>query len=275
MSVLSGRRSRTARWGACVAVGCCAALCTGALLGAAEPAADMAKAPLADANTISLLHLDETEGTVVKDAAGKGNDATFDKAPRTPEWYAHGRFGGCLLFDGNNADADGDKQGDADSLIWPKGANADPNGSGFTAEMWVRPARVKGWQFLLTQGSGYYFIIKEASLFATVKPAAQKAWVELTSKPCVQADVWQHVAITYDAKALRLFHNGVEVAKLDLPAMPTAGRVTIVGRDGDVRPGQIRGFAGLMDEMRISNIARTDFPKAPYTPKDPMPTPKD
>ena len=91
-----------------------------AALTQAASAADLARPLTADANTIALLRFDETKGTVAKDASKNGYDATFEKAPRNPEWYKHGRFGGCLLFDGSNPDQNKDKQGDADALIWPK-----------------------------------------------------------------------------------------------------------------------------------------------------------
>ena len=246
------------------------------LAGSFALAAEEPRPPKADEHTISLLHFDEMTGTVAKDASGKGNDVKFEEPPRDPEWYKHGRFGGCLLFDGKNADKDGDKQGDADGMIWPKGAKADPKGAGFTAEMWVRHAHLRGWQFYFTHSGGYYFIAKQDKLFVTVKPVKAKRWLELHSKPCLKTGVWQHVAFTYDDKALRIICDGLEVGRLDLPGKLAAGSdATIVGRDSDVRPSQIRGFCGLMDEMRISNIARTSFPKGPYTPEDPMPTPKE
>ena len=230
--------------------------------------------PAADKHTIGLLRFDQEQGTVVKDASGHGHQARLEKTPNEPRWYKYGRFGGCLAFDGRNPDENGDKKGDADGLVWQKGATPDPKGAGFTAEMWVRHAHLHGQQLYLARHGGagrYTFGTLQGAPYAHFRPA-NGDWVRARAPRPLRVDVWHHVAFTCDRKFVRIFVDGVEKVKAAMSGHIAAGpKLTIVGHDTDPRPSQIRGFCGLMDEVRISNTARTKFPKGPHKTKDPMP----
>ena len=215
------------------------------------------------------------QGPAAKDASGRGCHAWFEKAPNDPKWYKYGRFGGCLAFDGESKDENGDKKGDADGLIWEKGGAPDPKGAGFTVEMWVRHADLTRWQFyLLRRGGGvnYGFVAKRNKLYVGFKPAGGK-WIEVWSDACLKVNVWQHVAFTYDKKVVRIYCDGVERGHTDVVGKlgPGGKGYALFCHDSDRRPSQIRGLGGMMDEVRISNIARTDFPKGPYKPRDALP----
>jgi len=225
----------------------------------------------ADESTIALLHLDDAEGTVAKDASPNGHHAIFERSPRQPVWYPHGRVGDCLLFDGRNADDDGDRLGDADGLILPEGASPNPKGQGLTVELWVRHADLDGWQFYFTNNQSYYFLAKQNRLYVTLKQVGAEQWFQLFSPSCLRANVWHHVAFTHDGKYVRLYCDGDEVARGEMAGPVAVGGATVVGHDTDLRPSQIRGFRGLMDEVRISNVVRTDFPEGPHEPDDPLP----
>jgi hypothetical protein len=225
----------------------------------------------ADEATIALFHLDDEEGTVAKDASANSHHAKFEKSPRQPVWYPHGRVGGCLLFDGRNADIDGDQLGDADGMILPDGASPDPKGRGLTVELWVRHADLDGWQFYFTNNRSYYFLAKQNRLYVTLKQVGMEKWFQLLSPSCLRANVWHHIAFTHDRKYVRIYCDGDEVARSEMAGPVAVGGATVVGHDADLRPGQIRGFRGLMDEVRISNVARTVFPEGPHEPDDPLP----
>jgi len=224
-----------------------------------------------DPHTIALLHLDETKGTLAKDASPNGNDARLEAPPRQPVWCPHGRIGGCLLFDGRNPDENGDKQGDADGLYWPKGAAHVPSRAGFTVELWVRHAHLDGWQFYFVNRSSFYFLAKQNRLFVTLRTPNAKDWLQLYSSPCLQAGLWHHVAFTYDRASVRIFCDGREVGRTAIQGPMAGGGPAIVGHDSDLRPSQIRGFCGLMDEIRVSKIARTSFPRGAVEPADTLP----
>ena len=223
-----------------------------------------AKPPVVDKHTIALLHFDEKEGTEAKDASPNGFHAKLEKAPNDPEWHAKGRFGGCLKFDGDNPDKNGDKRGDADGLRWLKGLAPDPKGSGYTVEMWVKHKHLNGWQFyLLRYGGGvnYGFVAKKNRIYSGFKPAGVAKWIEVWSDPCLKAGEWHHIALTYDKKVVRIYCDGVERGRTPVEGKIGSGKssVGLIGHDSDVRPSQIRGLCGLMDELRVSNIARTTF----------------
>ena len=86
----------------------------------------------------------------------------------------------------------------------------------------------------------------------------------LRSGPVLSVGEWQHVAFTFGKGEMKTFLNAVEVARLSVPleryrADQTA--TTTIGRDGDLRPvpSGIRGFKGMIDEVRISDIDRERF----------------
>ena len=250
-------------------------LLSGSLHAAAPP--DEAAPFKPDENTLLLLHFDETEGTEAKDASAKGLVAKFDKAPNDPEWYEHGRFGGCVALDGEPKDEGADKKADADGMIARKGCQGDPKGSGFTAELWARHARLTIPQFYLShtggsKASGRYIFGARGKRLILYYWLGSGQRFALSTPSCLQVGVWHHVAFTYDKKHLRIYCDGVEKVKKEAPGeIGAGGDHTIVGRDTDMKVTQIRGVCGCMDELRISNVARTEFPKSPFDTKAPMP----
>ena len=232
---------------------------------AAEPS------PLkADAHTILLLHFDEQSGVIAKDSSGARLHFRFDRKPRTPKWSNKGLFGGAVELDGDNADHDGDGKGDADSLLaWADGKLVPaPH---LTVEFWIKPTRPPDLpvQALLSRSgtvARHNFWITRSGLFFELNfdQKGRSVWRSATSaQGVIVPHVWQHVAGTYDGTHLRVYHNGREVGskKVDLkPHMKGNRGLTTIGRDNDLRPHVgIRSFAGLIDEVRISKVARTKF----------------
>ena len=216
-----------------------------------------------DENTVLLLHLDEGEGEVAKDSSSAGLNAKLEAAPRRPTWEKEGKFGACLRFDGDNADHDGDKQGDADSLVFNCGGKLAPYPA-LTVEMWIKPERLPDQQAVFNRdGGGRYnlFLMRNRILFNMVvtKPEAKgkRTWAQVVSDPLVQPNQWQHVAAVCDGENLILYHNGTKVKTAPLAGRPTKGASHVtIARDGDRRPTSIRGFKGLIDEIRVSKVAR-------------------
>jgi len=75
------------------------------------------------------------------------------------------------------------------------------------------------------------------------------------------------------SKNMRPIISGIEVTEFT-DKLVWRGK-TVIGHNMDLKPSQIRGFCGLMDEVRVSNIARTRFPVGPYTADEPLPDPRE
>jgi hypothetical protein len=78
---------------------------------------------------------------------------------------------------------------------------------------------------------------------------------------------WRHIAATYDGVTMKIFINGVEDSSVNVSlSMPDSSRDLLIGNGyGGREYGKpLASFEGLIDEVRISNIARTSFNSRPY-----------
>jgi hypothetical protein len=193
-----------------------------------------------DASTVALWHFNENNGNVAADASGNG----FDGSLNAPSWTI-GKYGSALLFDGLD-----------DEVLVPDlpGLNMQVP---WSVEAWIKPGRdigiaenvtivskataLDGWTLAIHMGR-IHFDGPGPSYVDTYGPA--HPW---------SADIWYHVAGTYDGTMCRMWEDGVVVGSetFSYSAQPMSGNLTIGGRTG-------RHFPGVIDEVRISNIAR-DF----------------
>jgi hypothetical protein len=92
--------------------------------------------------------------------------------------------------------------------------------------------------------------------------------VLLESTATSQDTNWHHLAVKYDGDELTLYVDGVEdtsvattATMLDTPHPLLLG--ALAGNVGSERIAS--GFTGMIDEVRISNVARSSFNTTPYT----------
>ena len=124
------------------------------------------------------------------------------------------------------------------ALVIP--ANVAANASaGFTWSAWVKPSALPQTASLYSQENNIDLAIDAQTLKLKVADIVLKGG-EL--KPTV----WQHIAFSLNAGKATLYLNGVEAATADVPTVDTAT---------DIKIGE--GFTGEMDELEISNIARS------------------
>ncbi len=79
---------------------------------------------------------------------------------------------------------------------------------------------------------------------------------------------WRHIAATYDGSTMKLFLNGQLDATTSITlSMSSISTPLLIGAgQGSPRAGASNGvFAGSIDEVRISNVARSSFTTKPYT----------
>jgi hypothetical protein len=79
-------------------------------------------------------------------------------------------------------------------------------------------------------------------------------WSLATSASNIPANTWTHIAATYDQTSIKIYINGVLDGTLNATApIPTGNEVWYLGK----RFGGADMISGIMDEVRIWNVART------------------
>jgi len=219
-----------------------------------------------DKNTMLLFNFEKDSLVIeggklakVKDLSGNGNDGLVNtqggkKAanpgvqPSGPPEVVAGKFGDALYFDGTNylEVVDSPTVGIAEQI---------------TMEAWVKPevAVVSGDSMsVMTKDRCYYMQVRTGKIgnyFYNVNPPGYHL-----SKKDIKIDDWTHIAITYDGKAKRFYVNGEEDSKVDATgsiqlqddSLGIAAEVRVPARNA----ANQRYYKGIIDEVRVSNIAR-------------------
>ena len=201
----------------------------------------------AQADLVGWWRLDEGSGTTASDSSGGGNDGTF---VGSPEW-TDGKVGGALEFDG----------GDSVSV---DGA-ADINPESITLMTWVNfsdvdPAAMERQDYL-SRGDDYAFSLHEwgardgtaaeGKISGIVTSAG--GWTVLAGNTDVEADIWYHTAMTYDAgtDALILYLDGEVDGEMTL----TTGLEHRLGGALTLGTFSGRDLLGKLDEVKIFDVA--------------------
>ena len=196
---------------------------------------------LAQSALVAAYTFNEGAGTTVADLSGNGNTGTISGAI----WTTSGKFGNALVFNGTSAQV---TVANSASLRLT---------TGMTLEAWVYPTTAPtGWRAIIDKNvDGYYLM---ASTDVGNRLGAGGMWTagnQNTIGPSVlPANIWTHLATTFDGAMVRVFVNGVQVASQaqTTPLAPTTGTLQI---GGDSYPTEY--FAGRIDEVRIYNRALT------------------
>jgi hypothetical protein len=220
-----------------------------------------------DEHTMCLLNFEKDTLVIengklvkVKDLSDNGNDGLVNtqggkKAgnpgikPSGPPEPVEGKFGDALYFDGTNyLEVVDSKTLDISDQI--------------TMEAWVKPEVpvVSGDAMsVTTKDVGYYMQVRNGKIgnyFYDVNPPGYHL-----SKKDIKIGDWTHIAITYDGKEKVFYINGEEDSRVKATggirmndeSLGIAAEVRVPARG---TPNQ-RYYKGVIDEVRISNIART------------------
>jgi hypothetical protein len=201
--------------------------------------------------------------TRVKDLSDNGNDATVNtqggKAagnlkvkPSGPPKEVEGKFGGALYFDGTNF------------LEVLESKTIDIRDT-ITLEAWVKPEVLTTGDdnmTVATKDTCYYMVLRNNGFLANYQYGVAPPGYHLSKKQ-LKANEWTHIAVTYDGKDVNLYINGEVDTKIAangkiVPAIPGQS----LGIGAEVRiPSRgapnIRYFQGVIDEVRVSDVART------------------
>lgn len=134
-------------------------------------------------------------------------------------------------------------------------------GDGFTVEAWIFAAewKAEAWQgSIVTKDeqnpdAGFAFRAGKNGTLSFVMSVDQ-AWFEVQSDPIMNTNQWYHIASVVDNGALSLFINGALVNSGSFSGSPTHNDQPLsIGKSWF--PG--RGWNGIIDEIRVWNVART------------------
>lgn len=203
---------------------------------------------------VGLWHFDETSGTTATDSSGT-NDGTLTNM-NTPDCWDSGMFGNALSFDGSD-----DYVQVADNL------SLDIT-TAITIEAWINPTTLG---ILGTLDRYRYIVSKRLENVANYGFRLNGERLEfyykgLTGWQVWQSDLdvislglWQHVAVafTFSSGSVALYVNGVPV---NGSWTFGSGFEAVMANDyplriGALYEGKLLPFDGMIDEVRIWNIA--------------------
>ncbi|MER5620251.1 LamG-like jellyroll fold domain-containing protein [Streptosporangium sp. NPDC002544] len=193
---------------------------------------------------VAAYGMEQGAGTTVSDSSGQNNTGTAGDT----SWDSAGKFGKALSFNGTTSMV---TIGDAPSLRLT---------SGMTLSAWVKPTTLTDWRTVvmkdLSSGDGapYGLYASDSNVPAgwlLTTEGEQRSPKGTTALP---ANTWSHLALTYNGATAKLYVNGMQ-----------AGQLAVTGDfyddGGDVHIGGNNAwgefFSGLIDEVRIYNIAQS------------------
>jgi glucose/arabinose dehydrogenase/PKD repeat protein len=193
------------------------------------------------ARLMAAYGFNEGSGASVYDASGNGHTGTISGAT----WSPQGKFGPALAFNGLN------------NWVTVNPSSLLELTTGMTLEAWVFPTTTTGTRDILLKEGATVDIYNLYARNWRGRPESN-AFVDGVNRvaegPVLPANVWTHVAGTYDGTTLRLYLNGVEAASTAVrgPIAPSTGPVRIGGNSiwGEY-------FQGSIDELRIYDRALT------------------
>lgn len=219
----------------------------------------------ADANTVILYHMNENTGTTASDSAPLGGYNTGTLGALQPAWTPSGRFAAGLTA----------SSGVSQYLSAPIGSGAFTNtfsNNQITLDAWIQPTGVDATGSYIAggegDGDGYMFLrymganqIEFGVRSFTGTSAVGWAVVSGEATGNLTGTGWHQVAGTFNNGTLNLYVDNVliktETTLNTTLLAPTnsfwvAGSLPWSGSTGG-------NYIGAIDEVRLSNIARTDF----------------
>ncbi|MEN6575795.1 MAG: LamG-like jellyroll fold domain-containing protein [Phycisphaerales bacterium] len=194
----------------------------------------------ASGGLVAYWKLDEIAGTTAADSSGHGYDGVLSGGP---VWQpTGGQIGGALLFDGAN-----------DFIDCNNPAALDIRDQ-ITLTCWIKtPAFTRAWQALVTKGDDSYKLCRAVMGDSVYLGLGGTSVGGFESAAQVADNEWHHIAGVYDGSEASLYVDGV----LDT-AVPATGQINssshklLIGENAQARG---RYFKGLMDEIRVYNVA--------------------
>jgi len=189
----------------------------------------------------------------VDDATTNNNDGTLgaDSGSSTddPTWTTGGRFGNALTFDGTS-----------DLVQVPDDDSLDITAA-ITLEAWIKPSDVSSprtivakWEEADPKEYSYRLIVRSEKIRFEISTSGTSA-IRLDSSTKIGADVWTHVAATYDGSTMKVYKNGVmDNSKAQTGAIYSSTTPLRIGHS----KGTSEYFSGIIDEVGLYSVAKSD-----------------
>lgn len=206
----------------------------------------------ADPDTVAVWRFEEGQGDQVTDSSGNGHDGKVVGA----EWTPDGKFGGAMRFDG------------ASSYVEVP-ASDDLDLTQFTVELWFRAESIDGTRAVL--GHGESFDTDKAQYIVEINDAESpnkvQLWYEaendddtyVASTTDIKTDTWYFFAGTRDEDGtINIYLDGELETTTEQPVPPASiGHALTIGCRTNEPNVYQDFFHGLIDEVRVSNVARS------------------
>ncbi len=195
-----------------------------------------------DSHTVALWHFNEVSGSTVSDAGTNGNTG---EAVGTS--IVDGKFGKSRSFDGSG-----------DYVNLPETASLTGISTAITLEAWVYSSGYSGGSVIASGNQNDYAlaVYNTGQLRVDLYGVDGASGGAFESQGVITTDAWHHIAVTYDGSIERIFIDGNEDT-----SRAATGVLGTSPQGEDIAIGSYRGsgpnyFNGLIDEVRISDIAR-------------------
>lgn len=200
-----------------------------------------------DKNTVAVWLFEEGVGKTAKDASGNGHDGKFKGSLK----WVKAKFGTGLEFPGDAGGylvVDSTKKLELETL---------------SIEAWVKVEEGTGkWQGMVckqqagctNRNYGIWVHVDKSTLHAQIGANGACAF-SIDGKSVITDDRWHHLAFTYDGKMGHLYVDGeLETSAPNAESFQSNDPITI----GVPNLDNANGLKGIIDEIRISNVARTE-----------------
>lgn len=205
----------------------------------------------AGANTVALWHLNDGTGTAATDSSGNGNTGNLVNGPK----WTVGKLKSALRFDG------------VDDYV--SAPSSSLSSTSFTIEAWAKFANTAGEQVIAGKYNNGFLWWDGNNMRVEFKGATTGSWRGIPQDGGAQwkplPNIWYHFAATFGGSGttVRLYVNGQLVSETN-PMIPINENPLLIAENfaigrWELGVGSSRYFNGIIDEVRVSNIARTNF----------------
>ena len=200
-----------------------------------------------DKHTVAVWLFEEGAGKIAKDASGNGHDGKFAGNPK----WVKAKFGTGLELPGDAGGyvvVDSTKKLELETL---------------SIETWVKVEESTGkWQGIVckqqagctNRNYGIWVHVDKSVLHAQIGANGGCAF-SIDGTTDITDNKWHHLAFTYDGKNGRVYVDGeLETEAPNAQTFQSNDPITI----GVPNLDNANGLKGIIDEIRISNVARTE-----------------